>query len=90
MNKVSIPKLHSIKWKTGPLAENVTHIGPDGKKDVPAMSVLQGAAEAMLYDLVLIGYDQDGQEYIAGTMANQQRAAYMFARGHLHMLRDAD
>lgn len=87
--RTSVPKLHSIKFKTGPMVDNVTHVGPPNR-DVPVINVLHGAAESMLREIVLIGYDVDGREYIAGSTSNAQRAAYMFARGHLNMLREAD
>lgn len=91
MNKTSIPKLHSIKFKDGALAENVVHpaelfIGVDAHP----MNVLNGAAEEMLTDVVLVGYDQFGREYVAGTPSDPARAAYMFSRGHLTMLRLSD
>lgn len=87
--RTSVPKLHSIRFKTGPLAENVEHICADDT-GVPVVNVLHGAAEAMLTDVVLIGYDADGQEYIAGSVGDPQRTAYMFARAHLNMLRHGD
>lgn len=87
--KTSIPKLHSIRFKDGPLADNVTHIAPPNTP-VPVINVLCGAAEEMLTEVVLIGYDAYGREYIAGSTPDLQRAAYMFGRAQLHMLRVAD
>ena len=87
--RTTIPKLHSIRFKTGPLADNVDHIGPHNR-DVPVINVLHGAATAMLTEVVLIGYDADGLEYVAGSTGSIERASYMFARGQLYMLREAD
>lgn len=91
MHRVSIPKLHSIKWKTGPFAENIIHVNmTEERKDVPVINVLMGAAEENLYDIVIFGYNKHNEEFIATSTSNIQRAAYMFARGQLVMLRDAD
>lgn len=88
--KTSIPKLHSIKWKDGALAENVIILDTYGPEDIPVDDVLKGAYNAGCYALVLFGYDRDGKEYVAGSMRNVKEAAYMFARGQLAMLRQAD
>lgn len=93
--KTSIPKLHSIKFKDGIYAPNVvehpdipyntretTHVRP--------LDVLKGAAEEKLYDVVIFGYDENGLEYVATSSDDPTLAAYMFARGQLLMLREAD
>lgn len=90
MIKTSIPKLHSIKFKDGAHAENVIHLQSDSVIDIPVINVLEAAAKAMLQNVVLIGYDAEGYEYVAGSIADHQRAAYMFARGHLCVLRASD
>lgn len=87
--RTSYPKLHSIKFKTGPIADNVVHVGPYDR-DIPVINVLQGAAQSMLTEVVVFGYDKDGYEYIASSTGDTQRVAYMFARGHLNMLRMSD
>lgn len=93
MNKTSIPKLHSIKFKSGAFADEVIY--PDKfwkgpRSDVPVINVLEGAAIANLRAVAIIGYEQDGTEYIASSMANPKEAAYLYARGHLDMLRRGD
>lgn len=91
MVKTSIPKLNSIKFKTGAFVENVVY--PHGFKkaeNIPPINVLEGAVLENLRDVVLIGYTQDDQEYIAGTMRSPKDAAYMFGRAQLNMLRKAD
>lgn len=86
--KTSIPKLHSIKWKNGQLAENVYTL--NFGQDVPVINVLQGAAEEMLKTICIIGYDINNKEYIASSYKNPKDAAYLFGRGHLFMLREGD
>lgn len=89
--KTSIPKLHSYKPKTGRNAENVEF--PEEflpAETIPVIAVLEGAAMANLRDVVLIGYEQDGTEYIAGSVRSPKDGAYMFARGQLNMLRAGD
>lgn len=72
------------------MAKNVIPLKSYAEEGVPVDNVLKGAYEAGCYALVLFGYDRDGKEYIAGSMQNCKEAAYMFARGHLAMLREAD
>jgi len=90
-NKTSIPKLHSIKFKTGPFVDNVIY-PPELKRpeNLPVLNILQGAAIQNLTDVVLFGYKQNGDEYCAGSMNNVKIAAYLFGRGQLDMLRHGD
>lgn len=89
--KVSIPKLHSIKFKTGPFAENVDYpIEFERPENLPVVNVLQGAMLENLRSVVLVGYREDHSEYIAGTVRDPKIAAFMFSRGHLDMLRRGD
>lgn len=90
MSKVSIPKLHSIKWKDGVHADNVDCHPDRGAVDIPARDVLVGAINADLTNVVIAGYDQNGREYIAGSFANIGEGAYMFGRGQLTLLRYGD
>jgi len=89
--KTSIPKLHSIRLKSGLFAENVVtteKFEPEG--DISALQVLEAAIMANLRSVVLIGYDQDDNEYIAGTYVDPKQTAYLFGRGQLDMLRRGD
>lgn len=87
--KTSIPKLHSIRWKgDGHLNENVAVL--DVERKILPYDVLVGAYLEDLREIVLIGYDQNGREFIAGSSPDVQRAQYLFQRGSLAMLRMAD
>lgn len=87
MNKKSYPKLHSIKFKTGPFVDDVIFSSEFKCPDhLPAINILEGAILQNLQDVVLIGYGPDGSEYIATTMLNVKEASFMFGRGQLSML----
>jgi hypothetical protein len=90
--KTSIPKLHSIKWKSGAFAENVVCLDNYQQDEGTTVeNVLRGAYEAGLRDIVVMGYKkEDGSEYVAGSSKNVYKAHYMFARGALLMMRQAD
>lgn len=88
-HKTSIPKLHSIKWKDGVHAENV-EFHPDRDRCGISADEILIAAIGKLHEVVIIGYEQDGYEYIAGNSATLKDAAYLFSRGQLTMLRYAD
>ena len=91
MNKTSIPKLHSIKWKSGAFAENVVCLDNYQQEDGTTVeNVLRGAYEAGLRDIVVMGYKEDGSEYVAGSTKNVHKTHYMFSRGALIMMRQAD
>ena len=91
VNKTSIPKLSSIKWKNGMLAQNVEMFPVDHKgRDTTVDAVLKGAFQAGCYEVCLVGYDREGEEYIACTSKNAQRNAYMFERGKMLMMKVAD
>ena len=90
MNKQSYPKLHSIKWKDGAHAENVICSKYRGNDHIPVRDVLIGAYEENLREVVVAGYNQDGEEIFFGSNPNCKEAAYLFSRGQLAMLRYAD
>jgi hypothetical protein len=83
--RTSIPKLHSIKFKNGATADNILYLPHD--KDLPPINTLEAAIVANLRGVVLIGYDQNGNEYMACSLDSYKESAYLFARGHMHMLK---
>ncbi len=50
------------------------------KLDVPAERVLQTAIDAGLTDVVLAGYDKDGNEYFASSAADGGDALWLLER----------
>jgi len=91
IKKVSIPKLHRIKFKSGAHAENVVFPDEfDAATDIPVINVLEGAALAGLERVALIGYDENGVEYLASSVRRPEEAAYMLERGKYMIMRIID
>lgn len=67
MNKVSYPKLHSIKLKN---QENVEILDVMTRLDIDANRVLMGAINAGLKEVVIAGEDKDGNRYFASNLAS--------------------
>lgn len=91
MTKTSVPKLHSIKWKDGITAHNTVMLRARTQHDdFSVEDVLREAWMEDLQDIVLVGITKTGREYIAASCGSTYQNAYLFARGHLACLRDAD
>ncbi len=84
--KVSYPKLHSIKWKDGIHGPNIAILQSRVRENIPAHDVLMGACLYNLKDVVVFGYDQDGNEEIFGSVPSSKEAHYMFSRGAFLLL----
>lgn len=74
MNKKSVPKLHSIKWKTGANADNVELHPNRASKDIPVVDVLSGALNAQLKEVLVAGREPDGTLYVASSISDISRA----------------
>lgn len=87
--RTSIPKLHSIRFKDGMLADNVIHPDFSDNTDLYPMpqplTVLQGAAMAMLQEVAVIGYTVDGEVYIASN-ALLDRTVFMFEHAKTELM----
>lgn len=88
--KTSIPKLHSIKWKNGVLAENVERLTGWSKSGIHPTDIIQEAFSADLESIVVIGKRKNGKEYVDWSYAKDEDVAYLLARMHLRMLRNGD
>lgn len=90
--KTSVPRLRVKSFKTGVFAPNVVHpFDFQGEeKDTPVLQVLQGAMLANLTDVVIMGFEPDGTEYIATSTTKAELGSYMYGRGQLFMLRLGD
>lgn len=80
-NKTSIPKLHSIKWKNGIHCANISIFPSREKISIPAHDVLMGACLYKLKDVVVFGFDENGDSHIFWSMADIRDAHYMFSCG---------
>ena len=82
----SYPKLHSIKWKSGVNADNVELLHYEKKETVPLVDVLSSALNAGLTDVALVGKYPNGESYIASTIRDHQKAAYLLGYGQFLLM----
>lgn len=62
------------------MADNVLILPVITTHDVPAERVLNGALKADLDRVVVMGYDQDGNEYFASSMADGADVVWLAER----------
>lgn len=72
------------------MTDNITNLNQVTKLDIPAERVLQAALDAGLTDVVITGYDPDGNEYFASSMADGGDALWLLERAKLELLRIGD
>jgi len=60
------------------------------KLDLPAERVLEAAIEAGVTDVVLAGYDEDGNEYFASSVADGGTTLWLLERCKRQLLNGAD
>jgi len=58
--------------------------------DLPAERILQAALAAGLESAIVIGYDADGDEYFASSLADGGAVIWLLERSKLRLLRMAD
>ncbi len=58
--------------------------------DVPAERVLLRAREARLESVVILGYDPDGNEYFASSVADGATVVWLMERCKLQLLRTGE
>jgi len=58
--------------------------------DLPAERILQAALAAGLESAVVIGYDADGDEYFASSLADGGHVLWLLERAKLRLLRTVD
>ncbi len=67
MNKVSIPKLHSIRLKN---RDNVEVLDVMTRHDIDPNDVLMAAINFGLKEVVITGEDRNGDRYFASNLAS--------------------
>jgi hypothetical protein len=72
------------------MAGNVVHLDMVTKLDLPAERVLQRALEADLQSVVVVGYDKEGREYFASSIADGGTANWLLDRCKMQLLRVPD
>lgn len=58
--------------------------------DIPAERVLRKAEEAKLQSVIVIGYDADGEEYFASSIADGPEVLWALERAKMQLLRMVD
>ena len=72
------------------LPSNVTLLNCTTRKDIPVDRILQGAKEAGLEEVVVVGFTKEGEEYLASSTASIQSTLFNLARGLHHTQRTCD
>lgn len=54
--------------------------------DIPAERVLRKASEADLKSVVVLGYDEDGEEYFASSLADGGDVVWLMERAKMKLL----
>lgn len=83
MVKTSIPKLHSIKLKN---PKNVVQFDGFTSLDIDPNSVLMGAINADMDEVVVLGYKKDGSEYFASNKADGADVLWHLQRAQKRLL----
>jgi len=81
--KTSIPKLHSIRMKNH---YNVEWLEIPTRHDIDPQTVLMGALNERMADVVIIGYGSDGREYFASSVADGAEALWHLERAKQRLM----
>lgn len=68
--------------------DNVVELPVITKLDIPAKRVLKKALEANLESAVIIGYDEDGEEYFCSSLADGGDVLWLLERAKAKLLSD--
>lgn len=72
------------------MTDNVTVLPVMTTLDLPAERVLQGAVDAGMTEVVVLGYDAKGDEYFAHSHADAGRVLWLMERFKHRLMEDAD
>ena len=72
------------------MTAQIIELGNVTSLDIPVERVLRKADEANLQSVVVIGYDQDGEEYFASSVAGGPEILWALERAKLRLLRVVD
>ena len=73
--RVSYPKLHSIRWKG---LDNAEFLDVPTTEDIDPVNVLMAAINVKLTSVVLFGYTQEGETYLATSQGDINEAYGMW------------
>lgn len=72
------------------MSDNVIPLAGVTRLDLPADRVLESAKEHCRDGVVIIGYDKDGDEYFASSIADYRTVLWLLERLKLRLLEIAD
>jgi len=72
------------------MTAEVVPFGGISRLDIPAERVLQAAIAAGMSEVVICGFDSDGQEYFASSQADGGDVLWHLERAKIKLLRLAD
>lgn len=85
--KSSIPKLHSIKMKNH---SNVEWLEIPTTHDIDPQTVLLSALNTRLKEVVILGFDQEGEEFFASNIADGADVLWHLERAKKKLLEIPD
>lgn len=83
MQKVSYPKLHSIKLKN---QSNVINLSMVTYNDIDPNKILIDAINEGMEEVVVLGYTKDGTEYFASSKADGADTLWHLQRAQTRLL----
>jgi len=81
--KTSIPKLHSLKMKNH---ENVEWLNIVTTQNLDPQTVILRALNERMTEVVIVGFDRDGGEYFASSVADGAAALWHLTRAQKKLL----
>ena len=72
------------------MAGNVVPIGCITRLDIPSERVLSAALERNITDVIVLGYDEDGDFYFAASKANGGDVLWLLALAQKRLLQTAE
>ena len=72
------------------MTDNVVNFPGITTLDMDPERILEGARKANLSDIVILGYDQAGDEWFASSVADGAEVLWLLERLKLQLLRIAD
>lgn len=72
------------------MTDNVVNFPGITTLDMDPERILEGARKANLSDIVILGYDQAGDEWFASSVADGAQVLWLLERLKLQLLRIAD
>jgi hypothetical protein len=72
------------------ISDNVVYARIPTRLDVPCERILEGAQKAGLTEVVVLGFDADGNEYFASSVADGGDVLWHLERAKFRLLRSVE